>query len=205
MKKGFLISIEGIDGSGKSTLAHNLANMLEQSGHSVLVTKQPGGTELGKTLRQILHTQKEIVCDKAEFLLFAADRAQHMTSVVIPAIKEGKIVISDRMHDSSLAYQGFGRGLDCSIIEQVNRWTLDEIFQDLTFYVKLDYKTALDRIFKNRNEITSFEKEKNDFWNRVVEGFETIFANRQDVVTLDGKQNQDKLAHQAYQVVLEKI
>lgn len=205
MKKGFLISIEGIDGSGKSTLARNLAHKLQEHGHDVLLTKEPGGSPLGQKLRDILHEQKDIVCDTAEYLLFAADRAQHFHSIIKPAIAQGKIVISDRLHDSSLAYQGYGRSLDLNMITSVNTWVMNGIAPDLTLHVKIDVATAVERIRQSRHLLTSFEQEKQDFWQRVSDGFDTIFASRQNVVQLNGTLDAEKLTDQAARVVFDNL
>src|SRR3990172_1551765 len=123
-KRGLLITLEGIDGSGKSTLANAIVTALTTLGKHVVLTKEPGGTALRTELRAILQTQKNPVCDKAEFLLFAADRSQHFKELIVPALEQGQIVISDRMADSSLAYQGFGRGLDKEMISSINRWAM---------------------------------------------------------------------------------
>ncbi len=205
MKKGFLISVEGIDGSGKSTLARNLYQLLLKHTQNVLLTKEPGATPLGLALREILHTQKAFVCDKAEFLLFAADRAQHFATVVQPALDQGTLVVSDRMHDSSLAYQGFGRGLDKTIISTVSKWAMNERTPDLTIYVTIDIKTAFERLRASRAELTSFEQEKIDFWQRVQSGFATIFANRENVITLDGTLDQMILAQQAFDKIMMRL
>jgi dTMP kinase len=205
MNKGFLISVEGIDGSGKSTLARNLYQLFLERNLDVLLTKEPGATPLGKSLREILHTQKALVCDKSEFLLFAADRAQHFATVVQPALDQGTLVISDRMHDSSLAYQGFGRGLDKEIITSVSRWAMNNRMPDLTVYVTIDTTTAFERLHATRAELTSFEQEKIDFWQRVQTGFTTIFADRDNVVTLDGTLDQEILAQQAFDEIIKKL
>jgi dTMP kinase len=109
INRGKFITIEGIDGCGKSTLAENLTGALTKIGAPVLLTKEPGGSELGKSLRKILQEQHYPVCDKAEYLMFASDRAQHYKQLIQPALAAGKIVISDRWGDSSVAYQGYGR------------------------------------------------------------------------------------------------
>lgn len=205
MKKGFLISVEGIDGSGKSTLARNLHKLLLEHKQDVLLTKEPGATPLGKSLREILHTQKALVCDKAEFLLFAADRAQHFATVVQPALDQAKLVISDRMHDSSLAYQGFGRGLDKEMITSVSQWAMNDRMPDLTIYVSVDIKTAFERLHATRAELTSFEQEKIDFWQRVQTGFATIFADRDSVIMLDGTLDQEVLAQQAFNEIKMRV
>lgn len=205
MYKGFLISIEGIDGSGKSTLARNLAQLLIEKNYDILLTKQPGGTPLGLRLREILHSQKESVCDKTEFLLFAADRAQHFATVVLPALEQGKIVISDRMHDSSLAYQGFGRSLDHNLITTVNRWAMNNRMPNLTIYVKIDAATAFARLNTSRTELTRIEQEQFDFWERVIHGFQTIFSHQDNVVTLDGTKAPEVLAQTGIEIITTKL
>lgn len=200
---GRLLSLEGIDGSGKSTLAKSLATALEQKNRPVLLTKEPGGSSLGKELRAILHAKKGAVCSKSEYLLFAADRAQHFQEIIIPALTAGTTVIADRLADSSLAYQGYGRGLDCEMITIINRWAMDSIVPDLTLYIKIDPQTALARVMQRNEALTSFEQEKLDFWQRVCRGYEAIFAQRSNVITLDGRQTQDALLQQALQSVMK--
>ncbi len=184
MNKGKLITIEGIDGSGKSTLAINLAQSLTASGYDVVLTKEPGGSTLGKKLRTILQTQPVPITPIAEYLLFAADRAQHMQDRVQPALNRGAIVISDRMADSSLAYQGYGRGIDCNKIREINAWAMQNSTPDLVFYLKISPEQAAQRI-ENRSTLTAFEKEQIAFAKRVVHGFDEIFKVRQDVITID--------------------
>lgn len=194
---GKFITIEGIDGCGKSTLAENLSDALGKTGASVVLTKEPGGSELGKTLRKILQEQKDPVCEKAEYLLFAADRAQHFKQIIEPALESNKIVISDRWCDSSVAYQGYGRGIDVEMIKSVNFWATDELKPDLIFYIRIDAQTAFDRIKKRNLELTAFEKEKVEFWARVQRGYEELFMNNKNVVVLDGKMPQEELLRQA--------
>ncbi len=204
-KTGLLITLEGIDGSGKSTLAKYLVDALSKLGKQVILTKEPGGTALGKELRAILQTQKNPVCDKAEFLLFAADRAQHFKELVVPALERGQLVISDRMADSSLAYQGFGRGLDRDMIKSINRWAMQDITPDLTIFLRLAPALALERTLGRREAPTAFEQEKLEFWQRVADGYETIFAGRKNVVTLDATQPIVVLCEQAVKRVIEKM
>ncbi|MBD3231667.1 dTMP kinase [Candidatus Dependentiae bacterium] len=195
-KKGLLISVEGIDGSGKSLFSKNLYHTLKNK-NDVILTKEPGGTKLGQKLRQILHEEKENVCDLSEFLLFASDRAQHFQEIIIPNLNSNKIIISDRMADSSLAYQGYGRKLNISMIKKVNEWAMQNIIPDITFYLEIDIKTALNRIIKRQETLTSFEKEKMKFWQHVLDGFDQIFKNRKDVIRLDATKNPDEILNQA--------
>ena len=201
------ITIEGIDGCGKSTLAKNLADALVKTGASVVLTKEPGGSELGIALRKILQEQKDPVCEKAEYLLFAADRAQHFKQIIQPALINNKIVISDRWCDSSVAYQGYGRGLGVEMIKAINAWATQELIPDLIFYIRIDAQTAFDRIKKRNLELTAFEKEKVEFWTRVEHGYEELFMNNKNVIVLDGKMTQEELLQQAinrYQYLFQK-
>jgi len=202
---GRLISIEGIDGSGKTTLAKCIVQELSKQGLKTFFTQEPGGTDLGATLRHILHTQKAQVCDTAEFLLFAADRAQHFHQIIVPALQEGTIVLADRLADSSLAYQGYGRGLDQTIIKTINQWAMQNITPDATLFLRIDPDQALARVLGRNEELTSFEQEKRNFWQRVADGYEKIFAERTNVITLDAMQPQEALCKQAVQALLTFI
>lgn len=202
--KGKFITIEGIDGCGKTTIAEPLKGFIQnRTNMQVLLTKEPGGSPLGFGLRKILQEQSEPVCDKAEYLLFAADRSQHYKQIILPALQEGKVVISDRWADSSVAYQGYGRGLDINIIKTVNAWATDNLKPDLTFYIKVDIKTAMTRIMLRKQKLTAFEKEKIDFWNCVTRGYEELYANRNDVVIIDGNLTPTQVLNQVRAKVIE--
>lgn len=202
---GKLISFEGIDGSGKSTLAQAVATTLTNQGHPVVLTKEHGGTPLGIQLRALLHDRKHPMGHKAEYLIVAADRAQHFEQVVIPALQAGKLVISDRMNDSSMAYQGYGRGLDLEMIKTVNAWAMCGITQNVVIYLDIDPQTAMNRILARKEQLTAFEQEKLGFWHRVRTGYHELFKGRPEVVTLDGTQTQDMLLKQAIKVIEERI
>jgi dTMP kinase len=188
---GVLISLEGIDGSGKSSAARFLYERVREL-RPAMLTKEPGGTELGKHLRTLLQTRTYPVTPEAEFLLFASDRAQHWRECIAPALAEGNVVISDRSADSSLAYQGYGRGIDKEMIKQVNRWAMDGYAADLTIYLKIDYETAVNR-FNKRDETTVFEQEKAAFFERVAAGFDAIFAERDNVITIDATRPEEEV------------
>lgn len=201
LKRGILISIEGIDGSGKSTLTKNLTHLLGLHYAPVLQTKEPGGTELGSMLRTILQTQPVPLCNKAEYLLFAADRAQHFHQLIIPALARKNIIISDRMADSSVTYQGYARGLDIPTIQMINAWAMNGIEPDVTIYVRIQPEQALNRLRIRNQTLTAFEQEKTDFYLKLVHGFDTIFTQRTNVITVDGTQNQDIVTQDAYKAV----
>lgn len=197
-----LIAIEGIDGSGKSTLAKNLSTALQASGQEIVLTKEPGGSALGKQLRAILQTQPVPINSISEYLLFAADRAQHVKEVIQPALNRGAIVITDRMADSSLVYQGYGRGINKEHIKLVNSWALQGITPDLTLYVSIDRQTAVQRL-SHRTQLTAFEKEQADFMERLILGFNELYQNRNDVIILDGTESPEQLTQKATSEVLQ--
>lgn len=205
LKKGILISVEGIDGSGKSTLAKKLAALLAAQGLPVILTKEPGGTHLGQQLRTILQEKTMAIDPVAEFLLFAADRAQHFHELVLPALQKNMIVISDRMADSSLAYQGYGRGLDQKSITSINAWAMQQRMPDLTIFCDVSIATASQRLTKRNEKLTSFEKEDTSFMERVLHGFNQIFKNRDNVVRINGNQSVETLAQQACDSVTQWI
>lgn len=202
LKRGLLISIEGIDGSGKSTLIELLSRKLIQEQLPLIVTKEPGGTQLGKQLRTILQERTFPIVSKAEYLLFAADRAQHFQELIIPNLRENKIVISDRMADSSLVYQGFGRGLDIGMMQTINQWAMEGLKPDLTFYVQITANTALERL-KQRKNLSVFDKEKETFFIKLVDGFETIFKDKPHVIYLDGQLQPAEITLQAYDAIIQ--
>ncbi len=201
LSHGILIVLEGIDGSGKSTLARTLFDTLKNNSFPVLLTKEPGGSPLGNIVRPCLQEQQLSICPQAEFLLFAADRAQHFQEVVIPALDNNMIVISDRMADSSLVYQGYGRGLNRTMLENINSWAMQTIKPDLIFYLKIDYATALQRIQQRNHAITRFEKD-HLFLQKTVDGFDELYTNRSDVITLNAQESLEAIQTKAQQYLI---
>lgn len=201
---GLLISVEGIDGSGKSTFVKNLVQKLEPI-HNILLTREPGGSELGKQIRSILQNQPDKMTPKAQFLLFATDRAQHFHEKIIPALKKGKIVISDRMADSSLVYQGVLQGLDISMLKTINSWCMENIQPHATFYLKIDAKTALDRMHSRNEEITELEKKIIKSKETLISGFDYIFKNRDTVYNLDATLSPEEIAEKASKIIIDLI
>lgn len=197
LHRGIIITVEGIDGSGKSTLALNLHQHLKQIYSPVMLTKEPGDSKLGLYLRSLLQKKPVPICAKAEYLLFAADRAQHMAETVEPALKKKSIVISDRMADSSLVYQGFGRDLDVATLDTINYWAMNNTTPDLVFYVTIPIDVALERIQKRGQPLSSFEQEQATFTQKLLRGFDIIFKNRTNVIRLDGTQSPEHITHHA--------
>ncbi len=168
--RGKFITFEGIDGSGKSTQMRMLASELRSRGLNVLATMEPGGTPLGRRLRETFLETEENVAPLAELLLFAADRAQHVDFLVQPALAEGKIVISDRYADATFAYQGAGRGFSESVVNQVIELATSGLKPDLTLFFDLPIEKALTRT-ANRSDAgeqkNRMDKEPAFFYERV--------------------------------------
>lgn len=196
LKKGILISVEGIDGAGKSSLVSNLTALLTSYQFDVIATKEPGATSVGKQLRAILQKSTAPLCPIGQYLLFAADRAEHFEHIIIPALQQKKIIISDRMNDSSIAYQGYGNGLSVDMVTSIDQWTMQNISPDIVFYIKIDLETALERI-ESRGEAKTFF-EKKEFLKKVLLGFEKTFFNRKNICILDGTKSKEALTQEAY-------
>lgn len=198
---GFLCAIEGIDGAGKTILMNNLAKAFEKLAYPIICTQEPGGTELGTTIRSLLAHRTAPTCLKAECLLFAADRAQHFHDIVIPHLKQNFIVLSDRMSDSSLAYQGFLKGLSLDMIKRINDWCMESVQPDLVIYLHVDTATALDRIKKQRGFMTKFEEEFQNRMHILAQGFEKLLKNRDNVIVIDALQNPEIITQKALQAI----
>ena len=173
---GVFISFEGIEGCGKSTHIQHLAEVLQAQGYGVVVTREPGGTALGQTLRKLLLDPATALASGAEVLLMLADRAQHIQEVIAPALKANKIVLCDRFLDSTIAYQGYGRKVDLSLLMQMNMFACGGYLPGLTFLLDVPVAEGLRRAQKRRgNEAADhFEAESIAFHERVREGFLSV-------------------------------
>ena len=171
MKNGLFITIEGPDGAGKTTQIDNIERYFAERGRTVVRTREPGGTSIGEKLRAVLldpaNTEMSPI---TEMLIYAAARAQHVAEKIRPAIDRGDVVICDRFMDSSIAYQGYGRGLgEC--VRDVNLIAVDGVLPDITFLMDLDPAKGLARIAANRGTEDRLEREALDFHYRIYEGF----------------------------------
>ena len=170
------ISLEGLDGCGKTTVAHFLRDWLRHYGYPTLLSREPGGCPISENIRSLLlSTEHGEMTATTEALLYAASRYQHVTDVILPAIRRGQAVICDRYVDSSLAYQGMGRELGMDTIRAYNRMSMDCCMPDITVYLRLDTKTSLSRRL-SASEPDRIEREKLDFFERVRAGFEMLSA-----------------------------
>jgi dTMP kinase len=172
---GLFITLEGGDGSGKSTQSALLAEWLEKQGRTVVVTREPGGTDLGVELREIVLHRRGHIAPRAEALLYAADRAHHIATKVRPALERDEIVLQDRYLDSSVAYQGAGRVLDPSEIRNLSLWAAEGLLPDLTILLDLDEELGRDRL-KDRTKYDRLEDEKQEFHARVRDAYLELAA-----------------------------
>ena len=205
LKRGVLISIEGIDGSGKSTLAKKIKELFDHENIETVLTREPGDSALGKHLRKILQERDFDMCGKSEFLLFASDRAQHFQDVIIPNLEKNKIVISDRMGDSSVVYQGYGRGEDIQMIQTINNWTMQNRHPDLILHIQISMDVAMKRLQKRETTPTTFESETQEYTEKLIKGFKQLYKDKHNVILLDGKQSADQIAQTAYQHITQWI
>ena len=171
-----LITFEGPEGGGKSLQARSLRDDLNTSGHTVTLTREPGGTEIGDQIRKVLTRLENTAMDpRTEFLLFSASRAQHVNEVIRPALNAGRIVICDRFFDSSFAYQGYGQGLDLEMLRAVTRFATGGLVPDLTLLLDLEVEEGLRRRESggNWNRLDAYDLE---FHTRVRDGYHALVA-----------------------------
>jgi dTMP kinase len=181
---GVLITVEGVEGSGKSTQSQRLADRLRGLGHEVTLTSEPDGTSLGLAVRAVFAADGQPPTPLAQAFLFMASRQQHVAEVIRPALARGEIVISDRYADATLAYQGYGQGLDLQTIRELNILATGGILPDLTLLFDLDPLAGMARIGGRRQD--AFERMGLDFHRRVRLGYlEIAAADKGRVVVLD--------------------
>jgi dTMP kinase len=207
---GFFMTFEGIEGCGKSTHVTLLAQALRTRGYDVIATREPGGTSIGQTLREILlHSATTPLAQGTELLLMLADRAQHVQDVISPGLREGKVVISDRFVDSTVAYQGHGRGIERELLARLNTFACNGCLPVLTILLDLPVEEGLRRALKRRGAAEAadhFEAESVAFHQRVREGFLTVaHAEPQRVYVLDSRQPIEAIHQEIVTVVLERL
>lgn len=177
---GVWITLEGGDGSGKTTQSNLLAQWLEDTGRTVVRTREPGGSEVGQLIRDIVLHHRGDIAPRAEALLYAADRAHHVATVVRPALRRGEIVLQDRYLDSSVAYQGAGRVLDATEIRDLSLWAAEGALPDLTILLDLDPAEARTRLDSADKPFDRLEAEQAEFHGRVRDAFLDLAAAEPD-------------------------
>jgi len=202
------ITLEGPEGSGKTSAAKRIVSELENLGYKVLFTREPGGTPIAEQIRNVILDKANTKLDaRAEALLYAASRRQHLVEKVLPALNEGKVVICDRYIDSSLAYQGGARGLGIDEVLNINMFATENKFPDLTLLFDIDPRLGLERINKNKNrEVNRLDLEKLEFHNKVRQTFLELsktYAKR--YVVIDASKSENEVGKDALAAILKKL
>lgn len=196
MEKGFFITFEGPEGAGKSTIIKRIEEDLIHEGFEVVLTREPGGIEIAEKIRSIILDKNHTMMDgRTEALLYAAARCQHLIEKVIPALEDGQIVLCDRFIDSSLAYQGFARGLGIDEVLSINQFAIDNHMPDLTLYLDVSPETGLNRIQKSKDrEVNRLDLEAIDFHHKVHDGYKQLlnrFPNR--ITTINAERSESEV------------
>lgn len=198
-KKGLFITFEGVEGAGKTTLIKKLVAFFAEKQRDVFLTREPGGSELGKKLRSIILNADEKICPSAELFLFLADRSQHVEECIKPALKAGKIVLCDRFIDSTIAYQGYGRGMDIAQLTNFNTVATGGLEPHLTFLLDLLPERGLKRA-KERNieqnltiDEGRFEAEALQFHQKIREGFLALAEQKKRFFIINAEQEAEQV------------
>ena len=206
---GKLISFEGSEGSGKSTQISRLAAHLQKSGRDVVSTREPGGTEIGEQIRNIIvHNSKgDEMCAETELLLFTAARAQLVREVIAPALTTGKIVLSDRFLDSSTVYQGIGRNLAADPVNQINRFAVGNVMPDLTIVIDVPTEVSLARLKQRASDLPDrMERENIDFYKKVREGYLVLAKGMPErFIVVDGTKSEEVIEKKIWAEVKARI
>ena len=194
-RPGLFLTFEGGDGSGKSTQSALLESWLVEQGRTVVSTREPGGTEVGDEIREIVLHRRGHIVPRAEALLYAADRAHHVATVVRPALARGDIVLQDRYLDSSVAYQGVGRELEADEIRNLSLWATEGLLPDITVLLDLDVAIGRDRLDESRTRYDRLESEAAEFHARVRDAYLALAAAEPErFLVLDATLPVDELA-----------
>ena len=199
-KPGKLIVFEGLDGSGTTSQSRILSEHLENRGFSVVQVEEPGGTELGRKVRNLLLEDQGLdINPLSELFLFEVSRAQLVRKKIIPGLQGGKVVISDRFAMSSVAYQGHGRGVPIEQVKQLNEIAIEGIEPDVTFFLDIDLKERLKRTGNRKPD--RIEKEEREFYRRVREGYLEEIKSTSNAVVIDGSLSKEEISSKVNPVV----
>ncbi|MGH7997116.1 MAG: dTMP kinase [Opitutaceae bacterium] len=206
---GKLISFEGSEGSGKSTQITRLAAHLQKLGRDVVTVREPGGTEIGEQIRNLIvhNSQGEEMCAETELLLFAASRAQLVREVIAPALQKGAIVLSDRYLDSSTVYQGIGRNLAPDPVQQINRFAIGNVMPDLTIVIDVPTDVGLSRVRQRASDLPDrMERENIDFYDKVRDGYLVLAKSMPErFAVVDGTKSEDLAEKKIWSVVKPRL
>lgn len=196
MKKGLFVAFEGGEGTGKTTAIDAIYDWIKEQGIECIKTREPGGIKIAEEIRQVILDKDNTAMDgKTEALLYAAARRQHLVEKVVPALERGAVILCDRFLDSSLAYQGYARGLGIDEVMAINKFAIDGYMPDISILFDLDPKVGLERISSNdEREVNRLDLEKLDFHERVREGYNTVYdANKDRIVKIDAEKSRTEV------------
>lgn len=206
MKKGLFIVFEGGEGAGKSTILDKIYDWMNTEGIPCIKTREPGGIKISEQIRSIILDNNNTEMDeRTEALLYAAARRQHLVEKIIPALNEGKVVLCDRFIDSSLAYQGYARGIGMDEILEINKFAIGEYMPNLSIFFDLEPSEGLKRInIDNNREVNRLDNEKIDFHNKVREGYYKILEKDKDrIVKVDATKSIDEVYENVKYIITE--
>lgn len=207
-RKGMFISIEGPEGAGKTSVIGIVSERLKAEGKKVLVTREPGGIKISEAIREVILNNENVEMDgKTEALLYAAARRQHLVEKVIPALKEGYIVLCDRFIDSSLAYQGYARGLGIDEVLKINEFAIEGMMPDLTIYFDISPEEGLARVLNNtEREKNRLDKEELSFHERVYEGYKRVIKQYEHrIVRTDASLTKEEVTTNVYNIITSQF
>lgn len=203
--EGLFLVMEGPDGSGKTTQIDLLREYLYQEGMESIITREPGGTVIGEAIRGvILNPDYETMSSVTEMLLYAASRSQLMAEVIVPALQEGKVVISDRFVDSSIVYQGIARGLGKEMVATVNAPGIGEYRPDCIFFIDISEEEGINRK-KKQKKLDRMEQESIDFHYMVSKGYREVLADRPEVIYINGEDSVENIQEMIRSKIKELI
>ena len=206
MNKGKFITFEGNDGCGKTTISNRIYKQLLAEGYPVIMTREPGGIDIAEQIRGVILNPKNITMDgRCEALLYAAARRQHLVEKVIPALKQGKIVLCDRFIDSSLAYQGVARGLGIDEVHNINEFAIDDAMPDATILLRVDAEIGLARI-ASRQQKDRLDEESEKFHHLVAKGYDEVVKRYpKRIHIIDATQSEEAVYEATYKLIKELV
>lgn len=205
--RGLFIVFDGIDGCGKSTQIAFAAKRLGQEGHTVVMTREPGGTAIAEKVRElILSPENKEMVSECELLLYAAARAQHVREKIVPALERGSIVLCDRFDCATFAYQGYGRGISLPLLTTINDIAAGGVRPDLTFIFDISVEAAFTRLAAMNKSRDRLESSGKDFFARVADGFRTLAQeDPQKIVLLDAELTAEELGENVYKRINDAL
>ena len=208
MNKGLFITFEGGEGCGKTTVIKAVKEALEKKNIPLHVTREPGGSVIAEQIRNIILDKNNTMMDsRTEALLYAASRRQHLVEIVKPLLEKGVLVLSDRYLDSSLAYQGFARGIGIDEVYSINEFAIDETMPDMTFFLDLKPEEGLNRIAQHRSdEVNRLDLEKLSFHEKVYEGYQLLLEKYPSrIIKIDASKTVEEETEEIVKIILDRL